>query len=453
VYLKKIRLQNIKCFEDVTLEFPNKDGDYSGWNVILGENGLGKSTLVRAMAELVMSLNYVNWLRDDEWVADRSERGKIEAEFLETRFDDPELRGKGATRHPTIGLRKQLWLEARIEPLGTEVDNTTRRPKKANTPGWLACGYGPFRRLDWQPAAFQRSPYEVPFLTILNDSAGIAEPISWLKTIYARSLDKKVAGSDVFRQTLPLFEKVINQLLPESPNTRLKDISTERVLFETAEGVELEAIHLSDGFRSFLALVLDLLMHVYNATSRFLDYVAEDKETGTISILAEGIVLIDEADAHLHPSWQRELGERLRQVFPKIQFIVTTHSPFIAQEAIDGGLFVLSRNEKGSVEVTQPIESVRGWTATQILTSPRLFGLHSTRSVETESLIRRNAELLSKQNAGKLTAAEKRELKAIRETLEQQLSAPGETYDEMNRQRDIQQYIDESLKALKNGKS
>lgn len=448
MYLKKIRLQNIKCFEDVTLEFPHTDGDYSGWNVILGENGLGKSTLVRAVAELVIQLHDGSRLYDDEWVAQSADEGEVIARFVETTFDDPELRGAGSERVPLrTGSSKALALNAEIDRRRMEWDSTTRRAKKTNTPGWLVCGYGPFRRLDWQSPAFQLRPSEVPFITLLHVDAGIAEPISWLKSIYARSLDKKVAGSDVFRQSLPLFEKLINQLLPG--NVHIKDISTERVLFETAEGVELEAIRLSDGFRSFLALVLDLLMHVYNAMSRFLHYVAEDKETGAISILAEGIVLIDEADAHLHPSWQRELGERLRQVFPKIQFIVTTHSPFIAQEATDGGLFVLRRNEKGTVDVEKFEESVRGWTATQILTSPRLFGLHSTRSVETESLVQRNTELLSKQ---KLTAAEKRELSEIKAALEIRLSAPGETYDEMLRHQDMARYVDETLNRLNNGK-
>jgi hypothetical protein len=74
--------------------------------------------------------------------------------------------------------------------------------------------------------------------------------------------------------------------------------------------------------------------------------------------------------------------------------------------------------------------------------------LHSTRSVETESLVRRNTELLSKQ---KLTAAEKRELNEIKAALETRLSAPGETYEEMQRHEDMSRYVDETLKRLKNG--
>ncbi|VTS02064.1 AAA ATPase OS=Candidatus Contendobacter odensis Run_B_J11 GN=BN874_1680007 PE=4 SV=1: AAA_23 [Gemmata massiliana] len=139
MYLKKIRLQNIKCFEDVTLEFPHTDGDYSGWNVILGENGLGKSSIARAIAELVMEFHASSWLYDDDWVSASAEEGEIIVWFIETTFDDPELRGGGSERGPTAGtdVSKSLTLKAEIERRKLEWDLPTRRPKKINTPGWL----------------------------------------------------------------------------------------------------------------------------------------------------------------------------------------------------------------------------------------------------------------------------------------------------------------------------
>jgi len=94
VYLKKLRLQNIKCFEDVTLEFPHTDGDYSGWNVILGENATGKSTLVQGIADLVMALHMpgTGWMgiSDETWVSNTSRFGKLHAWFTATSFDDPK---------------------------------------------------------------------------------------------------------------------------------------------------------------------------------------------------------------------------------------------------------------------------------------------------------------------------------------------------------------------------
>jgi predicted ATP-binding protein involved in virulence len=50
----------------------------------------------------------------------------------------------------------------------------------------------------------------------------------------------------------------------------------------------------------------------------------------------DGVVLIDELDLHLHPKWQRRIVEDLRRAFPKVQFICTTHSPFIVQSLRSG---------------------------------------------------------------------------------------------------------------------
>ena len=447
MYLKKLRLQNIKCFEDVTLEFPHKGGDYSGWVVLVGENGTGKSTLVRAVAEVIIELADSSWIYDDEWVSQCAQAGSIEGTLCGTRFDDPRLRGGGAERFPSAGINKQLTLRSIIEHPPLKRHARTNLPVIENTPGWLACGYGPFRRLGASMAPVR--PGHDPFLTLLLDDVGITEPFEWLKRMYGKSLDPKVKDNKRLREDFPLIVEVINRLLPKS--VQVEDVSTEAVRFVTIGDARVGAHGLSDGFRSFLALAVDLLMRVYQATDRFSKYLSSELESGLTQITAEGIVLIDEADAHLHPSWQRELKDRLCRVFPKIQFIVTTHSPFIAQEATDDGLFVLTRAENGSVTVEQPIDSVRGWTASQILTSP-LFGLDSTRDPETESLVQETTALTSKEKAGKLTAVAKQRLSVVRDLLTKTLSAPGETYDEMRQHQDMDDYVQETLKRLKNGK-
>ncbi|HYH65133.1 MAG TPA: AAA family ATPase [Urbifossiella sp.] len=451
MYLKKLRLQNIRCFEDVGIEFPHSGGNYGGWNVILGPNGFGKSTILGAIAECALESIAHSWTHDDDWVRDKATAGQMEATFLATKFDDHDVRVGSAERGPTAGgTKRQLTIHSVLERGEIEWESKTLRPKKHNTPGWVVCGYGPFRRLTRTPEITNLPAGYDQFRTLLDDRLGISEPFAWLREVYGRSIDPKASNRDILRRSFPVLVETVNQLLPGG--VKVKDVSTERVSFRTMSGVTADPLRLSDGYRSFLALAVDLLMRVFQATDRFHEYVVVDTDTGTPRILADGIVLIDEADAHLHPSWQRELGERLRRVFPKIQFIVTTHSPFIAQEATDEGLFILRPTKKGTVEVEKFGESVRGWTATQILTSPA-FGLHSTRSVETEQLVQRNSELVSKERAGKLTATEKKEFRQIRKALETQLSAPGETYDEMNRQEEIQRYVAESLKRINNGKS
>src|SRR5690606_18158021 len=99
-------------------------------------------------------------------------------------------------------------------------------------------------------------------------------------------------------------------------------------------------------------------------------------------ITRSGVVLIDEIDAHLHPEWQREIGFWLKRHFPRIQFLVTTHSPLVCQAADPGGLFRLPEPGSGDAprrltdEEHQEVVASRPNT---ILRGPA-FGLPSTRS-------------------------------------------------------------------------
>jgi predicted ATP-binding protein involved in virulence len=96
----------------------------------------------------------------------------------------------------------------------------------------------------------------------------------------------------------------------------------EDILGKTKNGNWLPLKNLSDGYRSIVHLTADL---AYRA-------IQLNPQLGERAVLeTEGIVLIDEIDMHLHPKWQRHIVEDLKRTFPKIQFIVTTHSPFIVQ--------------------------------------------------------------------------------------------------------------------------
>lgn len=93
---------------------------------------------------------------------------------------------------------------------------------------------------------------------------------------------------------------------------------------------------LSDGERSFLALLGDLVRRLSLANPDLQD-----------PLQGHGVVLIDELELHLHPRWQREVVEKLRASFPNIQFIATTHSPFIIQSLRPGELITLDPEEFG----------------------------------------------------------------------------------------------------------
>lgn len=101
-------------------------------------------------------------------------------------------------------------------------------------------------------------------------------------------------------------------------------------------GVRISLQQLSDGERAFIALLGDLVRRLALANPELQDPLA-----------GHGVVLIDELELHLHPRWQREVVEKLRTSFPNIQFIATTHSPFIIQSLRPGELITLDPEEFG----------------------------------------------------------------------------------------------------------
>lgn len=133
----------------------------------------------------------------------------------------------------------------------------------------------------------------------------------------------------------------------------------------------------------------------------------------------ENIVLIDELDLHLHPEWQQKVVEDLNQAFPRMQFIATTHSPLIV-----GGLphSQVYRLENGQVIETSKEESVQGWRADQILTSPA-FGLDSSRDPETEAFIATYSRLAVRDD---LDAGDQKRLREAAEKLEMRLPSSRE---------------------------
>jgi hypothetical protein len=136
-------------------------------------------------------------------------------------------------------------------------------------------------------------------------------------------------------------------------------------------------------------------------------------------VVCPGVVLIDEIDVHLHPAWQRQIGLFLRQHFPKIQFIVTTHSPLICQAADVGTVFRLPKPGE-----TDGGGMIRGAKLDRLLYGNVLdaygteaFGANVGRSEESKRRRRRLAELNVKETREGLSRAESQEQEGLRGAL------------------------------------
>jgi len=302
-------------------------------------------------------------------------------------------------------------------------------------PGWFSAGYGPFRRLTGASGEGVMDPSSraARHATLFREAAALTHCEGWLVSLYSQSIDPALPGASEARTKYELAVNAINELLPDE--VRLASVTSRTVEFQNlTSGATVRLGQLSDGYRSFLSLAIDLLRHLLNSSS-------VSFENG--QVLGKGIVLIDEIDTHLHPRWQREIGPNLCRVFPELQFIVTTHSPFIAQTARPGGLFVLERRDD-TVAVTRPLSSVQGMRADQILTSP-LFDLLSTRDIETERDLRRREALTLIPSP---TDAERAELAALKKKLASLLRPPGDTFAESETYARLQMEFADDLASM-----
>ncbi len=144
---------------------------------------------------------------------------------------------------------------------------------------------------------------------------------------------------------------------------------------------------LSDGFQNIMGLGLDLALRAIQL----------NPELGA-GVLQEttGVVLIDEADQHLHPAWQAQVAEGLRQAFPRVQFVLATHSPLMAMGAAAHAQIIRLRStEEGVVADTLP-PSTFGATVDDTLRGEP-FGVATTWTPAMLDLVKTRLELLRRQ--------------------------------------------------------
>ena len=133
------------------------------------------------------------------------------------------------------------------------------------------------------------------------------------------------------------------------------------------EGVPTPFTALSDGYKAFVGWVGDLVGHL-----------ADVAPVNNKLVDLRGVVLVDEIDLHLHPSWQRSVVPVLAQALPRLQFVFTSHSPLVASTVERENVFVTATDDDGTATIKQLDEKVFGRSAEQLLLSS-YFGLDSTR--------------------------------------------------------------------------
>ena len=394
--LRRLVLQNIGAFRSLDLTLS------PGWNVILGNNASGKTTILRAIAAALCG--------DDP-------RAAVAAERL--------LHAGASSGFVELTIGGDIYRAELIREL-KHVRVVNRQLTPLQTGKALVLGFPAIRGIGGGKEASSDSSGDIlpspdvsdilPLLTGNSDSR-TDRVKQWLIDLESRRLR---AGGESWRlaELRNKFFELLNVFTPGLPICFANvDFEAKQVFVKAGEDI-IPLDYVSQGMISVVAWIGTLLQRMYAVRARSEDPTKEP-----------AIVLIDELDAHLHPEWQQEIVARLKEQFPNVQFIATTHSSLVVAGLRRTEVFLASRDLEDTSRISvvpSPIH-FEGLRADQILTSP-LFGLSSTRGPHVD----RYSELLTKRDR---TPEDERELEILRGSI-------AET-DEVLKTRRLRHALDE----------
>jgi predicted ATP-binding protein involved in virulence len=397
VYFLQVEFDNVRSFDKTQiLDLSDGKGNWKRWTVILGDNGLGKTSILQAIASLEIFKRY-----DNDGKYSYSLRGGISV-ARNSRGNNLIIRAKVTQNFVASGPHTSSDLEVigytENNSSGWSYQGKYYQSKDRDNYVMSIYSYGANRVMG--NSLLADSPNEDNSETLFDETKKLINAEEWLLQLdYAASKESNIKSfaenkRNQVRQTLiDLLPDVTNIRFTTPNKTNLKS----SIEFQTSFGW-LGLNELSLGYRTMVAWMIDLAARMFR------------RNPDSDNPLAEpAIVLIDEIDLHLHPKWQRNIFEYLSEKFPNCQFIVTAHSPLVVQSAPQEVNLVVLRKEGHKVIIDNDINNVRNWRLDQILASD-LFGIESARNVDLEKTLFERTALLKQE---KLTTKDKERLNEL----------------------------------------
>jgi AAA domain, putative AbiEii toxin, Type IV TA system len=413
MFIRRAQIRNVRSIK--SLEWESPKGQRASWNAVLGDNGAGKSSFLRALALCLVGPKEAAAARQDwnAWLRSGSDFGRVTVQLgRDAQYDSFSGKGNTGNRQSvSAGVRLIRLYDTTVELLKTNIKPISAdRHIWGTGGGWFSVAYGPFRRFTGgdkeADRIFLSSPRLGAHVSVFGENIALTESLYWLRELNYKKLEKSPEG-----HVLNRLKHFVNQdgFLPHK--IQLRQVSSKGVEFEDANGFSVAIEELSDGYRSILSMTFELIRQMLLVYPE--DSVFDEKHE---RIVVPGVVMIDEIDAHLHPTWQKKIGFWLTRHFPNIQFIVTTHSPLICQAAVNGSIFRLPT--PGSDEEGKMLE---GAERDRLLYgdileaySTEAFGTTDTRSKQGNDMQEKLAALNVKELAKGLTKEEREEQERLR---------------------------------------
>ena len=347
VYIADIETLSYKNFKDVdTINFKKEDGEIYPWTIFLGNNGTGKTNLLKVLSFM--------------------EAEESDFESKEEIYKNTKVAYFPKDIDYFHNINMNLIYQNNAFEWGSE-RSVRERGSRTGKIGdefiiFKVYAYGVNRKASRKTKLSSDNTLENN-ATLFNHNVSLINLNEWLlQTDYA---EKK--GNESAQKRLDLIKKVITgDIFPELQDFRFHtdEQLNNYVEFKTEEGW-FQLDDLAYGYQSTLSWIIDFCKKMF------------DRYPNSSNPLKEpAIVLIDEIDLHLHPEWQRSITQILSNLFPKTQFIATTHSPLVVQSLQEANVYVLNKEVTKNVSVTRmPNKTFRGWSVEDILN--KVMGLKS----------------------------------------------------------------------------
>lgn len=359
--INRLKVTQLRAFDEAEFAFN------SAMNLLVGVNGVGKSTVLDALRILLSQvikelsaprLKTLTFTQDDITIG----RDFLTAEIS---FDTggvsylvhnqreeyvPNKAREGEVRHQTLETPdREKWIFTDLNLNEKKFAQQLRRDKQQP----LALFFSSHRSLTNVAAAKGKGE------GIASAVKDALEPRELrLQEIADWWLAREALAKEDVKYARPLeaLQDAVSVFLEGYGNLRAVSKPKPTLLIDKA-GITLDVRQLSEGERGVLALVLELTTRLSKA-NQHLENPARD---GT------AIVLIDELDLHLHPRWQRTIVSRLIETFPKCQFIATTHSPQIVGEVSPEQIYILQADGEKPFKPDQSLGMDTNWILRRLM--------------------------------------------------------------------------------------
>jgi predicted ATP-binding protein involved in virulence len=353
--LDRLHIQNFRCYEDATFDFQ------PGFNLVVGVNGSGKTSLLQAVAASFnefgtpLTLGSLK-ISDDNvrFIVDKFEgRSRFERQFPHLIEADGKLLGASHWKIIRHRLESPHLTDTGIGDEVFELVNKLNRREQIDLP--VLAFYRANRR--WKSAevsaefAAQQKVSRYDGYSNWQDAVtDLKDFESWLigKTLerVQNLLDSKSAPVE-FDDELAWVNNAVQIAMPNVQDLRY-DLRLQNLLIDLGDNKTIPFNELSDGQRGMVALFTDIArrMCILNP------HMGKDVLKNT-----SGVVIIDELDIHLHPAWQRSIVPALKKAFPKVQFIAASHSPQIIGSLKPEEVIVLNNGDASHPRVTYGLDS------------------------------------------------------------------------------------------------